>query len=261
VVTTQLRRKGMVLEMALPMPVGGKATAQEIGSAITYGRRYGLAAMMGVCTEDDDGNAASKPRSKGKAQVQEQHDPDGEQDPDPSWYRLQALTNRIAQARRLSEADAQAAICTEADVWPKGHPSDDEVESLIMAAERLLAPPRKPLTPGPDRDHAAVRGEQEVPKARGKGKPAAKPPAEQTEPVDPPDLREARASFQSAYRHYQAECKEQGVEPKPWLDLATEAIGEPWNTKQGSHPAEHYILAADMCEQAIERLRTGGKAA
>lgn len=33
--------------------------AQAIGSAITYGRRYALAAMCGVAPEEDDGNGAS----------------------------------------------------------------------------------------------------------------------------------------------------------------------------------------------------------
>lgn len=35
-----------------------KADAQGYGSAITYGRRYGLQAMAGVPSVDDDGNAA-----------------------------------------------------------------------------------------------------------------------------------------------------------------------------------------------------------
>jgi len=36
-----------------------KADPQGIGSAITYARRYQLAAITGIATEDDDGNAAS----------------------------------------------------------------------------------------------------------------------------------------------------------------------------------------------------------
>jgi hypothetical protein len=36
-------------------------TPQAIGSAITYARRYGLAAICGVVQEDDDGAEASKP--------------------------------------------------------------------------------------------------------------------------------------------------------------------------------------------------------
>jgi len=35
-------------------------TPQGIGSAITFGRRYGFAAILGIAQEDDDGNAASK---------------------------------------------------------------------------------------------------------------------------------------------------------------------------------------------------------
>lgn len=40
----------------------GQATPQAVGSAITYGRRYGLAAMVGIAPEDDDGEAA-EPRN------------------------------------------------------------------------------------------------------------------------------------------------------------------------------------------------------
>lgn len=48
-------------------------TAQGLGSAITYARRYALAALVGVAAEDDDGNAASgrdaaeQPRQEQKA--------------------------------------------------------------------------------------------------------------------------------------------------------------------------------------------------
>ena len=37
------------------------ASPQATGSAITYGRRYGLAGILGMTAEDDDGNAASQP--------------------------------------------------------------------------------------------------------------------------------------------------------------------------------------------------------
>lgn len=42
----------------------GKNDAQSVGSALTYLRRYSLAAMVGVAPEDDDGNAASAPTSR-----------------------------------------------------------------------------------------------------------------------------------------------------------------------------------------------------
>lgn len=66
IVTQWLRRKGVAIQSVLPMPIGDKATPQQIGSAITYARRYALSAMVGVAPDDDDGNAAS---SNGGGQV------------------------------------------------------------------------------------------------------------------------------------------------------------------------------------------------
>lgn len=44
---------------------------QAAGSAITYGRRYSLGAILGVASEDDDdGNSASKDKPKAEAQPQ-----------------------------------------------------------------------------------------------------------------------------------------------------------------------------------------------
>lgn len=51
-----------------------KATAQGLGSALSYARRYSLSSMIGLGAEDDDGNAASgkvpekEPRGSRKAQ-------------------------------------------------------------------------------------------------------------------------------------------------------------------------------------------------
>ena len=45
--------------MSLPVT---KPDAQGAGSAITYMRRYALAAVVGVVQADDDGNAASSPK-------------------------------------------------------------------------------------------------------------------------------------------------------------------------------------------------------
>lgn len=45
-----------------------KDDPQGIGSCITYLRRYGLSAFVGVAPEDDDGNAASQPSAGKQAQ-------------------------------------------------------------------------------------------------------------------------------------------------------------------------------------------------
>lgn len=38
-----------------------KDDPQGLGSAITYARRYGLSAMVGICPEDDDAEGATRP--------------------------------------------------------------------------------------------------------------------------------------------------------------------------------------------------------
>lgn len=50
-----------------------KVDPQGMGSAITYARRYGLQAAVGLPSEDDDGNAATaqaKPKAKGISETQ-----------------------------------------------------------------------------------------------------------------------------------------------------------------------------------------------
>jgi hypothetical protein len=56
-VTMLLHVSGESVEGLTPLLVG-KQDMQALGSAITYARRYGLAAMVGVAPEDDDGQAA-----------------------------------------------------------------------------------------------------------------------------------------------------------------------------------------------------------
>ena len=51
-------------EMSVPV---SKVDPQGAGSALTYMRRYALAAVVGVVQADDDGNAASSPKPVVKA--------------------------------------------------------------------------------------------------------------------------------------------------------------------------------------------------
>lgn len=62
--TILMHSSGESISGVYPIMVGEKATAQQIGSAITYARRYALAAMIGIAPEDDDGNAASQTTAK-----------------------------------------------------------------------------------------------------------------------------------------------------------------------------------------------------
>jgi hypothetical protein len=57
--TTLMHKSGQWIKSETRMPIGGKKDAHAIGAAITYGRRYGMAAMVGIAQADDDGNSAT----------------------------------------------------------------------------------------------------------------------------------------------------------------------------------------------------------
>jgi len=77
VLTTQLlHTSGDLMESHVPL-LNSKGDMQGLGSAMTYARRYGLAAMVGVVQTDDDGNAASNGPSEPAAPVAK---PDGYDD-------------------------------------------------------------------------------------------------------------------------------------------------------------------------------------
>ncbi|MFA4972331.1 MAG: ERF family protein [bacterium] len=63
VVTTLLHTSGQWVRGVCAVKLA-KADPQAVGSATTYARRYGLAAIVGACSEgeDDDGNAATHAR-------------------------------------------------------------------------------------------------------------------------------------------------------------------------------------------------------
>lgn len=65
--TKLIHKSGEVIETDKLLLKPDKNTAQGIGSAITYGRRYQLTALLGISSEDDDdGNIASKTDKKSK---------------------------------------------------------------------------------------------------------------------------------------------------------------------------------------------------
>jgi len=70
IVTTLMHKSGQWVSSELFLKPA-KSDPQGVGSAITYGRRYALAAIVGVVAdEDDDGNAASQGQAYVSAKVQ-----------------------------------------------------------------------------------------------------------------------------------------------------------------------------------------------
>jgi hypothetical protein len=112
------------------IPLARNATAQQIGSAFTYARRYSLSATLAVCPDDDDddGNAASK------AARQPHREPEPE--PDRLWKAYQAQRTVVARVLRVPEPDAHQRLLADAGVVHGGDPTDLEVGRMIAAAFR-----------------------------------------------------------------------------------------------------------------------------
>jgi hypothetical protein len=69
-VVTRLMKGQDVIESVCPIAVGSTYKPQEFGSAVTYARRYSLAAICGIAAEeDDDANAAQSAEPAKKAQA------------------------------------------------------------------------------------------------------------------------------------------------------------------------------------------------
>lgn len=89
------------------------ATPQGMGSAITYGRRYALAALVGVAQVDDDGNAASgrgeDPRS---LKVDPRGEPQDRQNFDPA--ERDKYVGRFMDAMNMDKEEPEVAAAVHA---------------------------------------------------------------------------------------------------------------------------------------------------
>lgn len=118
--TTVWHTSGERISSTVEVDTKGRSP-QEIGSQITYFKRYALAAALGLSTEeDDDGNAAQHAAP-----------------PAPS-HKLEAAKDRLREAIAKSNADAAGftwvKTATEADV-----PRILEIAQALEAAEPVVA--------------------------------------------------------------------------------------------------------------------------
>lgn len=73
--TMLIHKSGQWISATYPLIVT-KGDPQTYGSALTYARRYGLSAVLGVVADDDDdGNAASKPQKTSQTPAPKPSDP------------------------------------------------------------------------------------------------------------------------------------------------------------------------------------------
>lgn len=113
-----------------------KADPQGIGSAITYMRRYALAAMVGVApTDDDDGNEASQHKTESTAARHEPPEPpepmgNGHEEPEPA-------TNTLAGARARVVKHAKAAQAMVSALSQTNHEDDArKLDGVVVKARK-----------------------------------------------------------------------------------------------------------------------------
>jgi len=131
-----------------------KTDPQGVGSAITYGRRYGLMAVAGVAPEDDDGNAASEGTPRGKPPRQEI------EAETPLW-----VTAAKAAIECLNDVAACDAWWKENVAMLKTQPQSerDDVITKLKARKEALAPfPGDVKTPEPVNGGSPI-GDDDIP--------------------------------------------------------------------------------------------------
>ena len=121
--TRLLHSSGEWIQATMRLHLGDKVTPQAQGSALTYARRYALSAILGIVTdEDDDGQAASKPKQAKRESgpqpsdvvdlpadtrgIEQQLGPDNRPITDAMRKRLFA----IAHERGLSDAELRTKV-------------------------------------------------------------------------------------------------------------------------------------------------------
>ncbi len=124
------------------LPIQGN-TAQEIGSSITYGRRYLLGSMTGVVTDDDDDGALASRAKKPAAKAERAAAP-AEAQPDNAVTPAQ-LKKIGAAMSSLGMTDRPAAIAyvsgvVRRDISSRSDLTRSEAHKLIDALERDETP-------------------------------------------------------------------------------------------------------------------------
>lgn len=121
-------------------PLPDRGTPQQMGSAITYGRRYCLCAVTGVAPEDgtdDDGAAASTARH---------HEPPPEPDP----VVAARLVVKATWEKTRGEFDADT-VAGDFQTWSQGEfLANAPADRLLAYAEHLKQPVPEQLTLGND---------------------------------------------------------------------------------------------------------------
>lgn len=131
--TTLLHKSGEWMRSLAVVPLQ-KADPQGYGSALTYARRYSLAAMVGVCPEDDDGEGAV---GRGKQAARPQQRPaqrppaNGDDLSDSSNFRM--ALHAAFKSRGFTPDGEKAAVGKALDSFQR-----DRIEDMDLNQRHML---------------------------------------------------------------------------------------------------------------------------
>ncbi len=150
-ITRILHTSGQWIEASYPLPRG--VSSQDMGSAITYGRRYSLCAILGIAAEEDDDGAKAttpaRPASPKRTTTTEKGLPGGPVEKPPEFHdKGQAMTWYNA-----NHGLTQTAI---RPYFPEGKTMQDlTLPEVVEAAEKALKDKKEAET---QRDPADLSG-------------------------------------------------------------------------------------------------------
>lgn len=105
----------------------GKDDAQGVGSAVTYLRRYSLAAVANIAQEDDDGQAAAQPKQRQQRQEQPSQQSDNPVQRAPVEKTVQQLACSAFKIT-AEKSDDPEALTKEFTALPSRGLTDEQVE-------------------------------------------------------------------------------------------------------------------------------------
>lgn len=115
-----------------------KADPQGVGSAITYARRYGLQAIVGIAPEDDDGNAASGKCRVGDDGAQYWPEPSPNQPEREVTYPKSLTKAELAEKKAKGELRQRPAPVRDTSWLEEREPEDGDLEPVLAASVKAI---------------------------------------------------------------------------------------------------------------------------
>ena len=147
--TTLAHKSGQWIASELCLPQDKMGGVQGMGSALTYARRYALAAMVGIAQDDDDGETAmAESRKAEKQRVQQVRQQAKEQNHDaPSREMLQALMATLKErgCKEREEYLAELSAFFQREVKSSNELTRAEISEYLNACNTPANVPDSPF--------------------------------------------------------------------------------------------------------------------